>query len=244
MWFAVRSPWCAARTASAGNVFFQKQPWRGASRSVLAPPDPGGEKLLAIDGLDGLLGLVQGGTLEIHPCGSSLADLDHPDRLIFDLDPGPGVGWSAMVETAIELRKRLKRDGLATFVKTTGGKGLHVVAPLVPRAGWDELKSYAHALAGAMFREDPARFAPTMAKREREGRIYIDYLRNGRGATAVAAYSTRARPGAAVSMPIAWEELGDVTGDSFRLPEVLKRLAGRRDPWARFFKAAQSLPAL
>lgn len=229
------------------TCFFQKQPWRGIHDSVtmLPNPGPGGDKLLAIDSLDGLVALVQGGVLEIHPWGASLADLDHPDRLIFDLDPGPGVPWSAVVTTAIDVRDRLQHDGLESFVKTTGGKGLHVVAPLIPKAGWDEAKAYAHALADALMAENPKLFAPTMAKREREGRIFIDYLRNGRGATAVAPYSTRARAGAPVSTPVAWDELSGISGGSFRLPGILNRLAHQsRDPWAGFLKLKQRLPDL
>jgi bifunctional non-homologous end joining protein LigD len=228
------------------QCFFQKQPWKGLHQSitVLPNPGPGGDSLLAIDSLDGLIALVQAGVLEIHPWGASLADLDRPDRLIFDLDPGPGVPWSAMADAANEVRGRLKRDGLASFVKTTGGKGLHVVVPLTPKADWDEVKAYAHALAEAMTGEHPELYAATMAKRERAGRIFIDYLRNGRGATAVAPYSTRARPGAPVSTPVAWDELPGISGDHFHVPDVLHRLAQPGpDPWARFFKIKQTLPA-
>jgi bifunctional non-homologous end joining protein LigD len=227
------------------QCFFQKQPWQGLHQSitVLPNPGPGGDHLLAIDSLDGLVALVQAGVLEIHPWGASLADLDRPDRLIFDLDPGPDVPWSVMADTANEVRERLKRDRLASFVKTTGGKGLHVVAPLTPKADWDEVKAYAHRLAEAMIGQHPELYAPTMAKRERTGRIFIDYLRNGQGATAVAPYSTRARPGAPVSTPIAWDELPGISGSSFHLSDVPNRLAQQRsDPWARFFKIKQTLP--
>ena len=148
-----------------------------------------------------------------------------------------------MVSAATEVRDRLRRDGLVSFVKTTGGKGLHVVAPLTPKADWDTVKAYAHAFAAAIGAENPALYAPTIAKRERAGRIFIDYLRNGMGATAVAPYSTRARPGAPVSTPVAWDELAAIRGDSFRVPGILNRLAAQSaDPWARFFKVEQTLP--
>jgi bifunctional non-homologous end joining protein LigD len=228
------------------SCFFQKQPWQGLHESILVLPNagPGGDRMLAIDSLDGLTALVQAGVLEIHPWGASLDDVEHPDRLIFDLDPGADVPWSDMVKTAVEVRERLKRDGLSSFVKTTGGKGLHVVAPLVPKADWDEVKGYAHRFAEAMIADKPQLYAATMAKRERVGHIFIDYLRNGRGATAVAPYSTRARAGAPVSMPIAWDELPEIRGDSFHVPgvDVILGRLGRGDPWARFLKTAQSLP--
>src|SRR3712207_1338788 len=124
-----------------------------------------------------------------------------------DLDPGEGVDWPGVIAGAQEVRERLRGLGLESFVKTTGGKGLHVVVPLTPKAGWDEVKTFARELAEAMERDSPQRYVSTSVKKARRGRIYVDYLRNGRGATAIAAYSTRARPGAPVAAPLAWEEL-------------------------------------
>ncbi len=232
----------------AAQCFFQKHAWRGmnrAIRQVRDPGDPGAEALLAIDDLDGLIALVQSGVLEIHPWGAPLADLDRPDTLIFDLDPGEGVAWDAMIAAAREVRARLEAAGLAAFVKTSGGKGLHVVAPLAPKAGWDAAKDFAKSIAAAMAADDPARFVAVMTKAKRPGRIFVDYLRNGRGSTAVAPYSTRARVGAAVSMPLAWEELGPAIGPAFYTVEnAPMRLAGLdADPWADFRAAAAPLEA-
>ncbi|MBS7540470.1 DNA ligase D [Ancylobacter lacus] len=232
----------------AAQCFFQKHAWRGmnrAIRQVRDPGDPGAEPLLAIDDLDGLIALVQSGVLEIHPWGAPLADLERPDTLIFDLDPGEGVAWDAMIAAAGEVRERLSAAGLAAFVKTSGGKGLHVVAPLTPKAGWDEAKDFAKSIAAAMAADDPARFVAVMTKAKRPGRIFVDYLRNGRGSTAVAPYSTRARVGAAVSMPLAWEELGPAIGPAFfTVANAAARLAGLdADPWADLRAAAAPLEA-
>jgi bifunctional non-homologous end joining protein LigD len=155
----------------------------------------------------GVVALVQAGALELHPWGSRGDRLERPDRLILDLDPGPGVGWPAVIEAARALGERLDALGLTSFVRTTGGKGLHVVAPLVRRASWDRLKRFAHALAESLVASAPDRYTATAAQSERAGRIFIDWLRNARGATAVACYSTRARPGAPVATPVRWEEL-------------------------------------
>ena len=186
---------------------------------------------------------MQGGVLEIHPWGSSLDDLERPDLINMDLDPGPGVAWATVLEAAEEVRERLRAAGLESFVKTSGGKGLHVVAPLAPQAGWDEAKAFAKGIADAMASDTPERFVATVSKSKRKGRILVDYLRNGRGATAVAPYSTRARPGAAVSMPLGWEELSPAIGpDYFTLESTVPRLAGLDvDPWEDFWRAAVPL---
>ncbi len=228
----------------SGQCFFQKHAWRGQSSEILKAVDPEDEEpIIAIDDLAGLIGLVQGGTLEIHPWGARLDNLEKPDLINMDLDPGPGVGWSDVIAAAGEVRDRLSDAGLSSFVKTSGGKGLHVVAPLRPQARWDEVKAFAKGIADAMASDSPERFVATVTKAKRKGKILIDYLRNGRGATAVAPYSTRARPGAAVSMPLAWEELSPAIGpDYFTVNNALTRLAGpTTDPWEDFFKAATPL---
>jgi len=230
----------------AQKCFFQKAAWNGIHRSVsvLRNPGEGGEEVLAIHDLDGLIALVQAGVLEIHPWGSTVDDLDRPDRIIFDLDPGPDVGWDELVRAANEVRERLRAGGLESFVKTTGGKGLHVVAPLEPVAHWDEVKHYARAVAETMAADSPDRYVAKMSKRLRAGHIFIDYLRNSRGATAVAPYSTRARAGAPVSTPLSWDELGpDARGAHFRVDNLPARLAHlKSDPWSGFFKIKQRLP--
>ena len=231
----------------AGERFFQKHGWKGLSPHIVSisdPKDPAGRPLIAIDDFDGLIGLVQAGALEIHPWGATVADWERPDILVLDLDPGEGVGWAAILAAAREVRERLEGAGLAAFVKTSGGKGLHVVAPLQVGAGWPEAKAFTKSIAEAMAADSPDRFVATIGKAEREGRILVDYLRNQRGATAVAAYSSRARPGATVSMPLAWEELDSVTGSgSFTVANVPARLAAQGgDPWSGFRASAVPLP--
>ncbi len=227
-----------------GQCFFQKHAWRGKAKEILEAHDPSGdEPIIAIDGLHGLLGLVQGGVLEIHPWGSRLDDLERPDLINMDLDPGPGVPWTEVVTAASEVRERLGQAGLESFVKTSGGKGLHVVAPLVPKAQWDEVKPFTKLIADAMAADSPDRYVATISKSKRGGKILVDYLRNGRGSTAVAPYSTRARPGAAISMPLAWGELGAAIGpDYFTVQNAPSRLANLdADPWGDFWTAARPL---
>ena len=192
----------------AAQCFFQKHPWSGMGKAVRAVSVPNeSEPAVAIDDLAGLLELVQASVLEIHPWGARTGAPDRPDRAIIDLDPNEDVPWERVVEAALEARQRLHNLGLQSFVKTTGGKGLHVVVPLAPTADWATVKAFTQALAEKMAADTPDRYTANMSKRARQGRIYIDYLRNTMGATAVGAYSTRARPGAAVSTPLAWDEL-------------------------------------
>ncbi|QGM46545.1 DNA ligase D [Methylocystis heyeri] len=229
-----------------GQCFFQKHGWRGINPKVALVKDPGapGEPaLISIDDFDGLMGLVQGAALEIHAWGAGVADWERPDMITIDLDPGEGVGWADIVEAAQETRERLAQAGLAAFVKTSGGKGLHVVSPLLRKVGWSEAKSFTKGLAEAMKADSPARYVSTITKARRKDRIFVDYLRNQRGATAVAAYSTRARPGAAVSMPLDWAELGDAVGPAyFTVDNAPTRLSSLNlDPWKDFFMAAAPL---
>ena len=156
---------------------------------------------------EALAGLAQMGVLEIHPWGSRNDDLEHPDRLIFDLDPDEMLPWNVLTEAAGEVRSRLRKAGLTSFLKTTGGKGLHVVAPIEPEHSWPEIKNIAHDFVLAMERGNPSLYLTRMTKSARTGKIYLDYLRNERGATAVAPYSPRARIGATVSLPLRWKDL-------------------------------------
>ena len=198
---------------------------------------------LYIDGLDGLLTLVQLGVLEIHPWGSRVETLEQPDVMTFDLDPHEAVPWQRMIEAARELRARLKEIGLRSFLKTTGGKGLHVVVPLRPSAGWDRVKAFSKSVVELMVREQPRLYTANMAKAKRPDKIFLDYLRNGRGATAVGAYSTRARPGAPVAAPLAWEELDlKLRPDRYTVRNMPARLrALRQDPWAGYFDVEQRI---
>jgi bifunctional non-homologous end joining protein LigD len=223
--------------------FYAKHEWRGLT-GVIERIDVGeDEPMLAISDLEGLIALVQAGVLEIHPWGSRKGDLDRPDRIIFDLDPGEDVPWSRVIAAALEVRERLERSGLRSFVKTTGGKGLHVIVPFLPELDWETVKSFTQTLAEAMVHDSPSLYVAKMTKSLRRGKIFVDYLRNGRGQTAVAAYSTRAREKAPVSTPLAWDELSDaIKGDHFTLDNLRQRLSFvGRDPWADFVKTKQKL---
>ena len=225
--------------------FFQKHAWAGIGEHIARSRDPdGGEELLTIKTLEGLLSLVQASALEIHVWGAKLTNIDKPDGITFDLDPDPELDWSDVVAAAFEVRDRLQDLGLASFVKTTGGKGLHVFAPLKPHADWAAVKAFSHALATAMTRDSPRRYLAKASKSARRRRIFVDYLRNGRGATAVAAYSARARAGAPVSTPLGWDELGpEMRPDRFTVMNILHRFANIDDPWRDVRKMARRLPS-
>ncbi|WP_420963549.1 DNA ligase D [Brucella sp. IR073] len=231
-----------------GHSFFQKHAWKGLDPNIVLvkdPKDKAGEALISIDDLDGLIGLVQGAALEIHPWGSTVEDWDHPDMIVMDLDPGEGVPWKAVIEAAADVRDRLIQAGLNPFLKTSGGKGLHVVAPLAPKANWTVVKAFTKALADSMAADSPERYVSTITKSKRRGKILVDYLRNQRGSTAIAPYSTRARPGAAVSAPLSWDELSpDIGPAHFTVLNMPTRLAAlSEDPWDGFRDAAVPLEA-
>ena len=223
-----------------GQQFFQKHAWKGLNRNIVLVTDPKEpEALISIRDFDGLMALVQSAALEIHPWGSTVTDWERPDMIVMDLDPGDDVTWTSVIAAAEEVRARLKNAGLAAFVKTSGGKGLHVVSPVKPKAEWPAVKAFTKAIADSMAADSPERFVSTIPKARRQGKILIDYLRNQRGMTAVAAYSTRARPGAAVSMPLAWEELTSEIGPAyFTTRNTPARLSSVADPWADFRAAA------
>ncbi len=228
---------------AAGQCFFQKHASAGISTEHLHMVAEKGNKIISVDDLSGLIALVQAGVLEVHTRGATIADRERADRLVFDLDPGRGTGWSDVVKAAREVRKRLDALKLKSFVKTSGGKGLHVVLPIKP-APWAAAKDFAYAVAAAMAADAPDRYTATAAKRKRNNRIFIDYLRNSREATAVAPYSPRARPGAPVSAPVDWAELGALKSANqytvLNLPARLARL--RKDPWAGIGRIKQALP--
>jgi bifunctional non-homologous end joining protein LigD len=228
---------------TAGQCFFQKHAAAGIVTEHLHQVTEKGAKIISIDDLDGLISLVQAGVLEIHTRGSSIDDRERADRLVFDLDPGPGTGWRDVIAAARDVRARLAKLKLKTFVKTTGGKGLHVVMPIKPTP-WEDAKNFCRVVANAMAADDPARYTAVVSKSKRNNRILIDYLRNSHDATAVAPYSTRARPGAPVSTPIDWSELGVLkSADQFTLKNLPQRLIRlRKDPWANIGQLKQQLP--
>jgi bifunctional non-homologous end joining protein LigD len=230
------------------KCFYQRhlnQTMPAALRSVNVREDDRLVQYIVLDDLAGLISLVQHSTLEIHPWGSQVDSIEQPDRLVFDLDPGPGVSWKRVVEAARSAREVLASIKLQSFVQTSGGKGLHVIVPIVPRAGWPEAKSFCEAVAQFMAKREPSKYTATLSKARRVDRIFVDYLRNGRGATSVAPYSTRARAEATVACPIRWEELSTVrSASAFTLRNVLKRLAAlKADPWQGYFALKQHLPA-
>jgi bifunctional non-homologous end joining protein LigD len=228
---------------ASGQCFFQKHASAGIDASHLVSVPDDGDKSIAVDSVQGLVSLAQAGVLEIHVRGSSTDDLEKADRLVFDLDPGPGVGWKDVIEAARDVRERLRKLKLESFVKTTGGKGLHVVLPIKPEP-WDKAKDFCRRVAEQMAKEEPSRFTATIKKAARKNKIFVDYLRNSREATAIAPYSTRARPGATVSAPLTWEELGaQKVPNAFTVENLPKRLSRlRRDPWAKIGKIKQALP--
>ena len=249
--FVINRPLALLRcpTGIEGEHFFQKHAWKGLNAHIVEVKDPANEDeepFISIRNFDGLIGLVQAGTLEIHPWGSTLKNWELPDMLTMDLDPGEGVAWERVVDAAFETRDRLEALGLASFVKTSGGKGLHVVVPLKPKADWEALKTFTKAMADQMAADSPERYVSTISKAKRKGKILIDYLRNQRGMTAVAPYSLRARPGAAVSMPLSWDELSPVIGPThFTILNTPTRLAAlESDPWQDFHAAAKVLPKM
>ena len=202
------------------------------------------EPYLYIKDVGGLVALVQMGVLEIHPWGVTVAKPDRADRIVFDLDPDEGLGFEAVIAAAHEVRDRLSALGLESFVKTTGGKGLHVVVPVAPTAPWSEVKSFAKGLSAEMAADAPAKYLTKISKAERTGRIFIDYLRNDPTSTAVAPYSTRARPGAPVAMPLEWSEvrpgLDPRAYDVETVPALVAAQAA--DPWAEMTRLDQRLP--
>jgi DNA ligase D len=201
------------------------------------------EPYLYIKDTAGLIALVQMGVLEIHPWGARIDRTDRPDRIVFDLDPGEGLDFAAVAAAALEVRARLESLGLAAFAKTTGGKGMHVVVPIARRHTWPAVKAFAKATAAAIAADAPERFLTRIAKAERKGRIFIDYLRNDPTATAVAPYSTRARAGAPVAMPLAWDEVTPkLDPTEFTIAGARRRIARTPDPWAEIDKHASALP--
>jgi bifunctional non-homologous end joining protein LigD len=232
---------------TSGQCFYQRHTGYWAPEAVrrvtIQEKRKVGEYLI-VDSLPALIGLVQIGILEIHTWNSVVAALEQPNRIVVDLDPGPGVEWERVIDSARLIRTELEKQGLTSFVKTTGGKGLHVVVPLAPGDSWDRCGAFARDLAVRVERANPRRYIARMAKAQRSGKIFVDYLRNQRGATSVAAYSTRAKRNAPVSVPLRWDELSrEIRSDHYTvatLPHRLKQL--RDDPWAGYESLRQQLP--
>ena len=227
------------------QCFYQRHARESVDTAIHSIPVKEGKaaaSYLYIDSLPGLVALVQMGVLELHSWGSRTERLEQPDRIIFDLDPDPSVSWKTLCAAAQDMRSRLSELKLETFVKTTGGKGLHLVVPIVPKQDWNFVKDFSSAVAQSMVRAAPERFTATMSKSQRKGKIFIDYLRNARTASAVCAYSPRARAGAPVSMPVRWEELSEDVRSRFTIRNTYDRIKHlRKDPWQDYEAARIAL---
>ncbi|CAN0626633.1 bifunctional non-homologous end joining protein LigD [Burkholderia multivorans] len=207
--------------------------------------DPEHGPLMTIDSTDALLGAAQMGAIELHTWNAHVSNIERPDRVVFDLDPDPALPWRAVIDAAQMMHALFDGLGLVSFCKTTGGKGLHVVVPMARHASWDDAAAFAKAIAQHFEAALPERFTATMGARHRHGKIFVDYLRNIRGATTIAAYSARARPGMGVSVPIGWDDVPKTTGAAQwtidTLHDRLKRLA--RDPWDGYRDVRQRVSA-
>jgi bifunctional non-homologous end joining protein LigD len=234
---------------ASGPCFFQKHHADGLGDDVkavaLEEKDGGEAHYIYVDDVTGVLELVQMNTLEFHPWGARVDNPDQPDRLIFDLDPSKGVEWKAIVAAARDIRDRLAEAKLESFVRTSGGKGLHIVAPFRRGPSWSVVKTFCEAFADAMVTSKPKLYIAEASKAKREGLIFIDWLRNTRGATSVTGWSLRARAGAPVAMPVSWDEIARLkSGAAFDLKKALKRAKSLdADPWDGIASLKQSLPS-
>ncbi|MDQ2077571.1 DNA ligase D [Marinimicrobium sp. ABcell2] len=230
------------------TCFFQKHPGqrnfaKGVLRVAIDEKRGGSSDYLYVTSVRDLVTLAQFGVLELHPWGSRIEDVESPDTLVFDLDPGPDVPWSKIAHGASGVRERLRQLGLVGFLQATGGKGLHVIVPIEPGLSWDQAKDFSHAVARAHAHDDPTNFTTNMAKTKRQGRIFIDYLRNGRGSTSIGRYSIRARKNAPVAVPLRWEELTPaISANRYTINNLRRRLSSlKRDPWEGYTEASRTI---
>jgi bifunctional non-homologous end joining protein LigD len=232
---------------SGGSCFYQKHASDGFPdqfKAISIREKSGSDKYLYIEDERGLIAAVQVGVLELHLWGCHVGDVEKPDRMIFDFDPDEGLDFSHVKQAAKDMRDRLKDLGLESFPMVTGGKGVHVIVPLKPGHSWDQHREFAEALARVMAEEEPDRFVANMSKAKRRGKIFVDYLRNQRGATAICPFSTRARPGAYVAMPVSWQKLARLDNAHPVAVGEATRFLGRSDPWPDYFKLKQPLPRM
>ena len=232
---------------SGKECFFQKHAnpgWPDLFRKVRIKEKVGSADYLYIDNKEGLIAAAQMGVLELHLWGSHEPDVEKPDRMVFDLDPDEGLNFGDVKKAAIDVKKRLEKLGLKSLPMVTGGKGIHIVVPLKPGHSWDEHREFAEAIARLMADEEPDRFVANMSKAKRKGKIFVDYLRNQRGSTAIAPYSTRARKGAYVAWPVTWAQLGKLKdARPVSVENAAQKIKGA-DPWASYGKIRQKLPKL
>jgi bifunctional non-homologous end joining protein LigD len=245
--FVVNRPLALVRAPDgvAGKQrFFQKHASPGMHEAIGKMADPeDGEELLYIKDFNGIAALVQLGVVEIHIWGCTIDAIDTPDQVVFDLDPDEGLDMNDVRAATLDIRRRLDELGLPNVVKTSGGKGFHVIVPLKPKADWKTVKTFAHDFAEAMEQSDPEKYTATLSKKARTGRIFIDYLRNARGSTTVAPYSSRAKPNATVSVPVTWPEVENGVGPAdFSIDgKALGKALKAADPWGDFDKLRKAL---
>jgi bifunctional non-homologous end joining protein LigD len=227
-----------------GEHFFQKHAHRGMPAS-LHEGSFDDAPYLALDDASGLIATAQIAALELHSWGSTLENPGQPDRLVFDLDPGEGVAWPQIIAAAHDIKAKLEAEGLPSFCRSSGGRGLHLVVPLTPSADWNTARAWCRQFAETLERAAPNLYVASVPKARRRGKILIDWLRNGLGSTAIASFSPRARPHATIATPLAWREVTEkLDPQSFTLRTIPARLAKlKTDPWADFAKAAQPLPS-
>jgi bifunctional non-homologous end joining protein LigD len=231
-------------TGEGTKCFYQRHAGSGVPEQLHEVTIPGfDEPYLYISDVAGLVAMVQMGVLEMHPWGVKAEAPDRADRIVFDLDPAEGLGFEAVIDAAKEVRQRLTALGLVSFVKTTGGKGLHVVVPVEATAPWKEVKSFAKGVSAEMAADAPDKYLTTAGKADRVGRIFIDYLRNDPTSTAVAPYSTRSRKGAPVAMPIRWDQVkAGLDPSAFTVQTAAAYIQTVPDPWAAMHQTRQRLP--
>ena len=231
---------------SGRHCFFQKHDTGGFPGAMhhVAIEESSGKKqdYFYVNDLSGVVAAVQMSVLEFHIWGCRIDQVEKPDRIVFDLDPDVGLAFEDVRHAALDLRDRLAAIGLATFPMLSGGKGFHIIAPLARRAEWPEVKAFCKGFAEALANEASDRYVANMAKARRKGRIFVDYLRNERGSTAIAPYSTRSRAGAPVAAPITWDEVKTVNGANiFTVQNMPARMKTAGDPWPGYFDVRQSI---
>jgi bifunctional non-homologous end joining protein LigD len=229
----------------AGELFFQKNAEKLAIPGLISMgKEYSGQPIMIIDNPEALIGAVQMSTIELHTWNATSADLEHPDRFILDLDPDPTLPWKHMVEATQLTLAILDELGLKSFLKTSGGKGIHIVVPLKPKAGWDEVKAFSQAIVTHMAKLLPDRFSAVSGPKNRVGKIFIDYLRNSQGATTICAFSARTRDGLPISVPVLREEVAELKGaNGWTIHNFMERLADQDDPWAGYGKVRQTITA-
>lgn len=223
--------------------FFKKHPGtdqKGIATIPISASDGGTDIYFYIENKSGIISEAQMGTLEFHTWGSSVNQLEKPDMMVFDLDPDEGIDLSRVRQGVRDVKNILSELSLNSYLKTSGGKGYHVVVPLMPSVSWDVFYDFTRRVAEVMENKWPERYTSNVRKAKRKGKVFIDWIRNGRGATSIAPYSLRARKGAKVSMPIEWNELDTIAPDGVTMSDALMRI-NNNDPWKGFFENKQML---